>query len=132
MPHAQIEERAVVILGRKAKGLLAYEEVLAELADADCVSALAAVISERTRLRPELVQRALEADSDEPISVMCCAAGFKMNSCSALLRMRRRQGRGLDSAPTQSLNFFSGLTRASAERLLPRLVAGLADQGIGR
>ena len=124
-----IEERAVAILSRKAKGLLAYDEVLAELADADCASALASVISERTRLRPELVRRALEADSDEAISVMCCAAGFKMNSCSALLRMRRRQGRGFDSAPTQSLNFFSGLTRASAERLLPRLVAGLADRG---
>src|SRR5215216_4276330 len=89
MPHAQIEERAVAILGRKAKGLLAYDEVLAELADADCASALAAVISERTHLRPELVQRALEADSDEAISVMCCAAGFKLNSYSALLRMRR-------------------------------------------
>jgi hypothetical protein len=129
MPHAQIEERAIAILGRKANGLLAQDEVLAELADADCASALAAMISEHTRLRPELVLRALEADSDEAISVMCCAAGFKMNSYSALLRMRRRQGRGTDSAPTQSLNFFSGLSRASAERLLPRLVAGLAAPG---
>jgi hypothetical protein len=128
MPHAQIEERAIAILGRKAKGLLAHDEVLVELADADCAAALAAVISERARLRPELVLRALEAESDETISVMCCAAGFKMNSYSALLRMRRRQRRGLDSAPTQSLNFFSGLSRAAAERLLPRLVAGLADK----
>lgn len=126
MPHAPIEDRAVAILGRKAKGLLAHEEVLAELADADCASALAAVISERTRLRPELVLRALDDDGDDTISVMCCAAGFKMNSYSALLRMRRRKGRGHDSAPAQSLSFFSGLTRASAERLLPRLVAGLA------
>ena len=128
MPHAQIEERAVAILGRKASGLLAHDEVLAELADADCGSAIAAVISERTRLRPELVQRALDADSDETISVMCCAAGFKINGYSALLRMRRRRRRGLDSAPTRSLNFFSVLTRASAERLLPRLVAGLAER----
>jgi hypothetical protein len=128
MPHAQIEERAVAILSRKAKGLIAYDEVLAELADADCATALAAVISERTRLRPELVQRALAAESDEAISVMCCAAGFTANSYSTLLRMRRRGGRGLKNAPTRSLNFFSGLTRASAERLLPRLVAELADR----
>jgi hypothetical protein len=126
MPHAPIEDRAVAILGRKAEGLLAHDEVFAELADADCASALAAVISERTRVRPELVLRALDDDTDEAISVMCCAAGFKGNSYSALLRMRRRKGRGLDSAPTQSLSFFSGLTRASAERLLPRMVAGLA------
>jgi hypothetical protein len=86
------------------------------------------VISERARLRAELVLRALEGESDETISVMCCAAGFKGNSYSALLRMRRRQGRGTDSTPAQSLHFFSGLTRASADRLLPRLVAGLAQE----
>ena len=125
MPHAQIEERAVAILGRKAKGLLAYDEVLAELADADCASALAAVISERTRLRPELVQRALEAASDETISVMCCAAGFKLNSYSALLRMRRRANRGAESAPARALTFFSALSRTSAERQLPRLAVDL-------
>ena len=35
MPHAQDDERAAAILGRRAKGLLALDEALAELADAE-------------------------------------------------------------------------------------------------
>ena len=116
--------RAATILGRRAIGLLAPDETLAELADADCADALAAVIAERMRIRQELVARALMAESDEVISVLCCAAGFKVNSYSALLRMRRRRQLG-DIAPTEALTFFSGLTRGAAEKLLPRLIAGL-------
>jgi hypothetical protein len=126
MSIIQDDGRAAAILGRKASGLIAHDETLAELADADCADALAAVIAERMRMRQELVTRALEAQSDEVISVMCCAAGFKVNSYSALLRMRRRRNLGGGSAPTEALTFFSSLTRASAERLLPRLVADLA------
>ena len=116
--------RAATILGRRASGQLAHDETLAELADADCADALAAVIAERMRIRAELVARALTAESDEVISVLCCAAGFKVNSYSALLRMRRRRHLG-DIAPTEALTFFSSLTRVAAERLLPHLIAGL-------
>ena len=63
MPHAQDDERAAAILGRKAEGLLALDEALAELADADCVVTIADVIAERVRLRADLVPRALDADS---------------------------------------------------------------------
>lgn len=128
MSVVQDDGRAAAILGRKARGLLAHDETLAELADADCADALAAVIAERMRLRKELVSRALEAESDEVISVMCAAAGFRLNSYSALLRMRRRHHLGGATAPTAALTFFSGLTRASAEKLLPRLVGGLLGE----
>lgn len=123
MSHAQIEERAAAILSRRATGALAHDEALAELADADCAAALAAVIAERVRLRPDMVRRALDADSDEGASVMCRAAGFTMNSYSAVLRMRRRHNRGTESAPADALTFFSGLSRNSAEKALPRVVA---------
>jgi hypothetical protein len=125
MTHAEDDERAAAILSRRASGVLAHEEALAELADADCAPAIAVAIAERVCLRTDMVMRALEADSDEAISVMCRAAGFKMNSYSALLRMRRRRNRGKESAPVHSLTFFSALSRASAEKLLPRLVADL-------
>ena len=98
MPHAQDDERAAAILGRRAEGLLALDEALAELADANCVVTIAAAIAERTRLQPDMVARALDAESDEPISVMCRAAGFNLNGFSALLRMRRRRHRGSRSA----------------------------------
>ena len=125
MASAQHEERAAAILSRRADGTLAYDEAVAEFADADCAGAIAAAIGERVRLRPDVVLRALEAESDEPISVMCRAAGFRRNSYSALLRMRRRRNRGTQSA-TQALTFFSALSRASAEKALPRLALDLA------
>ena len=121
MPHAQDDERAAAILGRRAAGLLALDEALAELADANCVVTIAAVIAERIRLQPDMVARALDAESDEPISVMCRAGGFSLNGFSALLRMRRRRNHGTRSA-TQALAFFSGLNRASADRILQQMV----------
>jgi len=128
MGVVQDDGRAAAILGRKASGLLAFDETLAELADADCADALAAVIAERMRLRQELVTRALEAESDEVISVMCAAAGFRVNSYSAVLRLRRRRHLGAHTAPPEALTFFSSLTRTAAEKLLPRLVAGLVSR----
>ena len=121
MMHAQDDDRAAAILRRKAGGLLALDDALTELADADCAGAIAAMIAERVGLRAELVSQALDAPADETISVMCRAAGFRINSYSALLRMRRRQNRGTDSAPAYALTFFSDLSRASAERLLQRM-----------
>src|SRR5687767_2791500 len=122
MTHAaQDDERAAAILGRRAAGLLALDEALAELADANCVVTIAAVIAERVRLQPDMVARALEVESDEPISVICRAGGFSLNGFSALLRMRRRRNHGTRSA-TEALAFFSGLNRASADRILQQMV----------
>src|SRR6266550_7347439 len=121
MAQAQDNEQAAAILGRSAQGLLAFDETLAELADANCIVTIAAVIAERVRLQADIVAQALDAESDEPISVMCRAAGFSLNGFSALLRMRRRREHGSRSA-TEALAFFSGLNRASAERILRPMV----------
>jgi len=64
MPPAQDNERAAAILERRARGLLALDEVLAELADANCVVTIAALIAERIRVQPETVARTLDAESD--------------------------------------------------------------------
>jgi hypothetical protein len=121
--HSEHDTRAAAILARRASGLLAADEALAELADADCTTAIAALVAERVRLDAALVLGALEAGDDQPISVMCRAAGFKINGYSAVLRMRRRHGRGAGSAPTDALTFFSRLSRASAERIVEQLQA---------
>ena len=128
MPHVQDDERAAAILGRRAKGLLALDEAMVELADANCVVTIAAVIAERVKLQPDIVARALDAESDESISVMCRAAGFSLNGFSALLRMRRRRDHGSRSA-TEALAFFSGLNRAAAERTLQRVVPRKTGRG---
>jgi hypothetical protein len=133
MSHAQNDERAAAILARTASGLLPHDEALIELADADCAGALAGVIAERLALRPDAVLRALEAPSDESIAVMCCAAGLKMNSFSALLRMRRRCNRGTESAPAQALSLFSELSRGTAERRLAAMaLAAGRSTGLGK
>jgi Uncharacterised protein conserved in bacteria (DUF2336) len=121
MPHVEDAERAAAILGRRARGLLALDEALVELADANCVVTIAAVIAERLKVQPPMIARALDTESDEPISVMCRAAGFSLNGFSALLRMRRRRNHGKGSA-TEALAFFSGLNRATAERMLQQMI----------
>ena len=49
MAHGQDDERAAAILGRRATGLLALDEALAELADANCVTTIAVMIVPRPR-----------------------------------------------------------------------------------
>jgi len=128
MADGQDNERAAAILERRAQGLLALDEALAELADANCVATIAAVVGERTRVQPDVVARSLDAESDEPISVMCRAAGFSLNGFSAVLRMRRRRNRGSRSA-SEALAHFSSLNRASAERILDQIAPRPARLG---
>jgi len=127
MVDAQDEERASAILGRRAAGLLAFDEALAELADANCSATIAALIAERVRLQPQTVSQALEAESDEPLSVMCRAAGFSLNGFSALLRMRRRRNCGTKAA-RDALAFFSALSHPSAERMLHQMTPRQPDR----
>ena len=91
-----------------------------ELADANCVATIAAAIAERVKLQADMVARALDAESDEPISVLCRAAGFSLNGFSALLRMRRRRNRG-NAGARDALALFSALNRAAAERMLQQM-----------
>jgi hypothetical protein len=128
MPPAQDNERAAAILERRAQGLLALDEALIELADANCIVTIAAVVAERIRVQPDVVARSLEGESDEPISVICRAAGFSLNGFSAVLRMRRRRNHGGRSA-AEALAYFSSLNRASAERILQQMVPRPPRQG---
>jgi hypothetical protein len=128
MPPAQDNERAAAILERRAQGLLALEEALVELADANCVVTIAAVVAERIRAQPDVVARFLDTESDEPISVICRAAGFSLNGFSAILRMRRRRHHGSRNA-TEALAHFSSLNRAAAERILQQMVPRPARPG---
>ncbi len=117
----QSDARATAILGRQAEGLLALDDVLAELADAECITTIAALVGGRLGIKPEAVAGALDAASDEPISVMCRAAGFSLNGFSALLRMRRRRNLGRQSAAA-GLAFFSSLSRGAADSALQQLM----------
>src|ERR1043165_6598945 len=128
MPPVQDNERAAAILERKAQGLLALDEALVELADANCVVTIATVVAERIRVQPDVVTRALDGEPDDAISVMCRVAGFSLNGFSAVLRMRRRRSHGSRSA-AEALAYFSSLNRASADRILQQMVPRPARPG---
>lgn len=121
--YAQDDARVAAILERRASGLIAADEALAELADADCGPAIAALVAGRVRLPAGVVLRALDAADDLAISVMCRAAGFSINGFSAVLRLRRRHRHGIGSAPHDALMFFSTLSRASAESIVRQIGA---------
>lgn len=123
--------RVAAILRRTASSLLAADEVLAELADADCDAAIAELIADRIRVPVELVHRALHASTDEAVSVMCRAAGLKINGYSALLRMRRRQALGAALTPAEALTYFSSIAVESAERIVKQMAAlEAAERGV--
>ena len=128
MPPAEDNARAAAILRRNAQGLLALDEAVVELADADCVVTIAVVLAERLRIQSDVVARSLDTESDEPISVICRAAGFKLNGFSAVLRMRRRRSHGNRSA-AEAFAHFSSLNRATAERILEQMVPRPARPG---
>jgi hypothetical protein len=120
MLPAEDAARAAAILDRKARGMLALDEAVVELADANCIVTIAIVIAERLRVQPDMVANSLAADSDESISVLCRAGGFSLNGFSAILRMRRRRNHGSASA-AEALAHFSGLNRAEAEGILQEI-----------
>ncbi len=122
------DERAEAILRRKAAGSLGLDDALAELADADCGAILARLIAERIGIAADFIARALDAPSDEDLSVICRAAGLNMNSYSALLRMRRRRDRISEGAPTDALKLFAELSPAAAKQMLARLVPGFSQR----
>jgi len=121
--YAQNDARVAAILDRRASGLIVTDEALAELADADCGPAIALFVAERVKLAAGTVRRALDAADDQAISVMCRAAGFRINGFSAVLRLRRRHGHGTGSTPHEALKFFSDLSRASAESIVRQMAA---------
>lgn len=113
----QDEARWHVVLDQVAHGYLLLDEAITEFADADVVHGIARLISTRLELETDTVVWALDADSDEPVTVLCRAAALNINVFSAVLRMRRRR-RSSDLSPSETLNAFRRLSRETARRAL--------------
>ncbi|GIK80583.1 MAG: DUF2336 domain-containing protein [Xanthobacteraceae bacterium] len=107
-----------MLLDQVARGTASLDEIVTELADSDAAVAVTELIARRTRLTPEPVVRAMFAPSEEPVTVMCRAAGFNLGAFSAVLRMRRRRRRGVARDPAQALAAFRELPVATAERVV--------------
>lgn len=100
-----------------ARGLIKLDEAVIELADVDATPDVAKLIADRVELRMDTVTRALCAPADEPVAVLCRAAGLKINGYSAVVRMRRRRRRGLDTSPEQLVERYQQIPPETAQRV---------------
>jgi len=107
-----------VILDHVQRGLVSFDEAVIELCDVDATPDVAKLIADRVELRADTVTRALCAAADEPVAVLCRAAGLRINGYSAVVRMRRRRRRGADGSPAQVLDHYQRIPAETAQRVL--------------
>jgi Uncharacterised protein conserved in bacteria (DUF2336) len=108
--------RVSAVLERLRDGLVLLDDVVVELADAEEMLGVAGLIAERLGLEPEDVFRAITAPSEQLLTVLCRAAGLKINGFSAVLRMRCRT-RGAMHSPAQALTAFHDMPIETARRM---------------
>jgi uncharacterized protein (DUF2336 family) len=98
--------------------LLSIDDAVIELADTDRAIPLAKLVGGRGDVREDTVIRALFARSEEPIMLICRAAGLSINAFSAVLRMRRRRRRGNYGSVGESLRSYSQLSKSTVDRVM--------------
>jgi hypothetical protein len=86
-------------------GYVLLDDAVIAFADADQIAGLALLVGRRTDLPAHAIERALEAKSPGPATLLCRAAGLGANGFSAVLRMRRRL-REEDLNPAHALANF--------------------------
>jgi uncharacterized protein DUF2336 len=111
------EPRSAAVLDGVTQGYVLLDEAIIELADADSVRGIAKLIGQRLGLHPQAAVRALEAQSEEPVTVLCRAAGLNINVFSAVLRMRRRRCSS-ECSPSEALNAFLRIPIETAQRIV--------------
>ena len=108
-------------LDKIARGLAKLDDAVITLADSDSMVGVAKIIATRLDLRTGNIVEALDAQSDEPMRVVCRAAGLNINAFSAILRLRRRRLRGGELSPAEALAAYyriESATPADVRRLL--------------
>jgi hypothetical protein len=107
-----------VMMDHIARGLIKLDDAIVELADVDAAPDVAKLLADRNGLRPDTVTRALCALAEEPVALLCRAAGLKMNGYSAIVRMRRRRRRGSEGSPAEILERYQQMPLESAQRVI--------------
>jgi hypothetical protein len=108
------------VLDGVTDGLVLLDDAAIKFADADAVDAVTELLSGRVDLPADRVVRAIEAPSEEALTVICRAAGLNVNGFSAILRMRRRH---LPSnvSPTEVLAAFLETPLGTARQVVAML-----------
>jgi hypothetical protein len=104
-----------------ASGAVQLDDAATQLADHDCEREIAGLIGERTGIEQAVVERVLRDDAQEPLGILCRAAGLSVNGYSAILRMRRRRGHGLDGSMSVLLRSYVSRPKLSRKQLAEAL-----------
>src|SRR5205085_11125150 len=115
-PDVPDDEQPATALDQLSDGYMLLDDAVIELADGGRLASVAALLAERTGLLPDTIMRALQAQSEEPVTVLCRAAGLGVNGFSAVLRMRRRD-RPREDNPAQALTGFLDVPLDTARRV---------------
>ena len=83
-----------LLIDQMARGNLTVGEAVLELADADDLVDLAALIGMRLGVHSDTVVRNLFLGGEPTLMLICRAAALDVNAFSAILRMRNRRRRG--------------------------------------
>jgi len=100
-----------------AHALIQLDDAVTELADAERNCDIATLIAARVSLDFASVLRLLEASTEEPVAMLCRAAGLSVNGYSAVLRMRRRMRRTATTPASRLLGAYRQLPKATARDL---------------
>jgi hypothetical protein len=103
------------IIADVGSGALQLDDAVTQLADRDCAREIAQLIGERVGADAAVVGDALRAAAQEPLAILCRAAGLSANGYSAILRMRRRSGQGLNGSVANLLRAY--LSRPKLNRM---------------
>jgi hypothetical protein len=125
--------RAVMQAARQveliAQGIVDLDGAVSELADRDSPLELALVLADRVGLATSVVSAALSNQCDEPATVICRAAGLRIDTYSAVLRMRRRSHCGLAQNAALTLKAYRRLPVAAAKKLLSQVEFACCGSG---
>jgi hypothetical protein len=112
------------------RGALLFGEAVLELADADHLVDVAALIGRRLRLPSEIVVRNLFALDVQPAMLICRAAGLDLNGFSAVLRLRNRRKRRSDPPPADALRDYVTSPTTSLRRWSPRCASATSPRAM--
>lgn len=106
-----------------ADGMIRFEDAVTQLADAGREADIATLIAPRLALRSDFVVQLLGARAEQPIALVCRAAGLSPNGYSAILRMRRRKRPNRDVPATVLLAAYREVPRLAPIELPRHLTA---------
>jgi hypothetical protein len=104
-------------------GILCLDEAVTELADDDRLDDIAALIEWRVALPRDEAFASLTDSNELPTALVCKTAGLSANGYSAVLRMRRRLRRDLESVPAPLLGAYPEIPRPRVDELRRQLPA---------